>query len=77
VLTTSYTAAAFNNKNVGTSKSVQCYWDFDHRHGRRQLRRTPRHQQPLISPARVLSVTATGVNKVYDGSATASSDTER
>src|SRR5207247_2484919 len=72
VLTHSYTSASFSDKNVGTGKSVSgsgiSISGADA--GNYSLQNTTASTTADIT-ARPLTVTATGVNKVYDGNTTA------
>jgi len=68
----SYTSASFLDKNVGTGKTVNVSGNLDQRDRLRQLQlSTPRPSTTANITASALVVSATGVNKVYDGNTTA------
>src|SRR5207247_5330739 len=71
-LTTSYTSASFANKNVGTAKTVSVSGiSLSGADAANYAANTTASTMANIS-ARSLTVTATGVNRVYDGSTDAS-----
>src|SRR5207244_354605 len=73
VVTTSYTSAAFADKNVGTAKAVSVSGiaiSGGAASGNYSLANTTASATAAITP-RSLTVSAAGVNKVYDGNTTA------
>jgi hypothetical protein len=71
VFTDSYTGATFNNKNVGTSKPVSVSGiSISGTDAGNYSANTTANTTADITP-RALTISATGVNKVYDGTAAA------
>jgi len=71
--TDSNTGASFADKNVGVGKSVSVSGAFDFRNSASNyaLQKHSSHHDRELLPPRPLTVSATGVNKVYDGATTA------
>src|SRR4030095_8581933 len=71
VLTTSYTSSSFANKNVGTAKTVIVRGISLSRDDAANYSANTTASTAADITARSLTLSATGVNKVYDGSTTA------
>src|SRR5207302_884450 len=71
VFTDSYSTAAFNNKNVGTAKPISVNGlSISGADAGNYTSNTTASTSADISP-RALTISATGANKVYDGTTTA------
>src|SRR2546430_16461481 len=71
VFSDSYTSAAFNNKNVGTAKPVSVSGISIRSEERREGKESRTRSTTAHLKERALTVSATGVNKEYDGTSAA------